>query len=192
MEIVFATNNKHKIEEISGILDSRYSILSLRDLDIIEDIPEDEDTLEGNALAKARFVYLRSGKSVFADDTGLEVDSLNGAPGVYSARYAGPENSSEKNIEKLLFELKDTQNRSARFRTVIALILDGKEFLFDGVVEGSITNKREGEKGFGYDPVFIANGMDKTFAEISASQKNRISHRGKAVLKLVDFLDKLD
>ena len=188
MELVFATNNKHKIKEINDLLDDNFTILGLADTGITEDIPEEAETLEENALFKARYVHEKTGLNVFADDTGLEVSSLGGAPGVYSARYAGESKSFDDNIEKLLREMKDMTERSARFRTVIALILDGSEYLFEGMVEGEIIMERRGSGGFGYDPVFLASGYDLTFAEIPLSEKNRVSHRAKAMRKLIGFL----
>ncbi|HOC05022.1 MAG TPA: non-canonical purine NTP diphosphatase [Bacteroidales bacterium] len=188
MELVFATNNKHKIKEINDLLDDNFTILGLADTGITEDIPEEAETLEENALFKARYVHEKTGLNVFADDTGLEVPSLGGAPGVHSARYAGESKSFDDNIEKLLREMKDMTERSARFRTVIALILDGSEYLFEGTVEGEIIRERRGSGGFGYDPVFLASGYDLTFAEIPLSEKNRVSHRAKAMRKLIGFL----
>ena len=188
MELVFATNNKHKIKEINDLLDDNFTILVLADTGITEDIPEEAETLEENALFKARYVHEKTGLNVFADDTGLEVPSLGGAPGVHSARYAGESKSFDDNIEKLLREMKDMTERSARFRTVIALILDGSEYLFEGTVEGEIIRERRGSGGFGYDPVFLASGYDLTFAEIPLSEKNRVSHRAKAMRKLIGFL----
>lgn len=188
MELVFATNNKHKIREITDLLDDNFRILGLADLNITEDIPEEAETLEENALFKARYVHERSGLNVFADDTGLEVTALGGAPGVYSARYAGEGKSFDDNIEKLLGAMQGADERSARFRTVIALILDGSEYLFEGTVEGEITRDRRGTGGFGYDPIFLASGHDRTFAEIPLSEKNTISHRARAMRKLLEFL----
>jgi len=188
MELVFATNNAHKITEISDLLDNNFKILALAEVNIMEDIPEDAETLAENALFKARFVHDRTGLNVFADDTGLEVDALGGAPGVYSARYAGEKKSFDDNIDKLLGELKEIENRSARFRTVIALILNGREYLFEGMVEGEIIRERHGTGGFGYDPVFKALGNSRTFAEIPLSEKNKISHRAQAMRKLIAFL----
>jgi len=190
MDILFATNNEHKINEIKNLLGSRYHILGLDDAGITEEIPENEETLEGNALAKSRYVYNLTGVNVFADDTGLEVRSLGNRPGVHSARYAGNGRDSNDNMEKVLAEMEDLHDRSARFRTVIALILDGKEYLFEGIVEGKIIMEKRGIEGFGYDPIFIASGMDKTFAEISLEEKNMISHRARAIKKLTDFLDR--
>jgi len=188
MELVFATNNKHKIREISDLLDSNIMILGLADLGITEEIPEEAETLEENALFKARYVHEKTRLNVFADDTGLEVTALGGAPGVYSARYAGESKSFDDNIEKLLREMHGITERSARFRTVIALILDGSEYLFEGTVEGEIIPERRGNGGFGYDPVFLASGHDRTFAEIPLSEKNAISHRAIATRKLIGFL----
>ncbi|MBI1221767.1 MAG: non-canonical purine NTP diphosphatase [Bacteroidetes bacterium] len=189
MELVFATNNKNKLREAETILPDSYLLLNLDDAGCPGDIPETEDTLQGNALLKARYVTKHSDFSAFADDTGLEVEALNGAPGVYSARYAGKEANAEKNIDKLLKELKDQPNRNARFVTVIALIIDGEEFLFEGEVQGRIATEKSGAKGFGYDPVFIPSGYTVTFAEMDPSEKNSISHRGRALEKMRIFLE---
>lgn len=189
MDLVFATNNKHKIKEVSALLNGRFNILGLADVGINEDIPEDADTLAENALFKARYVHSRTGLNVFADDTGLEVNALNGAPGVYSARYAGPGKSPDDNITKLLKQLDGISLRKARFITVIALIFNKKEYLFEGTIEGEILNERRGTGGFGYDPVFMAEGYDKTFSELSLAEKNAISHRAKATGKLIKFLE---
>jgi len=188
MKLVFATNNKHKIREISDLLDSRFEVIGLTEIGITEDIPEDADNLADNALFKARYVHERTGLNVFADDTGLEVDALGGAPGVYSARYAGTSKDPSDNIIKLLKELEGVEDRKARFRTVIALIYDNSEYLFEGKVEGGIIHMRRGTGGFGYDPVFIAEGYDQTFAEMPLSEKNKISHRAKAMKNLLAFL----
>jgi XTP/dITP diphosphohydrolase len=188
MELIFATNNKHKIREVSDLLDNRFNILGLADVSITEDIPEDADNLADNALYKARYVHERTGINVFADDTGLEVNALNGAPGVHSARYAGADRNPDDNIIKLLEQLEGVTNRRARFRTVIALIFENREYLFEGIVEGEIIQNRKGTGGFGYDPVFMAQGYDKTFAEIPLSEKNMISHRAQAMKKLIAFL----
>jgi XTP/dITP diphosphohydrolase len=188
MELIFATNNKHKIREISDLLDNRFKVLGLADVSITDDIPEDADNLADNALYKARYVHERTGMNVFADDTGLEVNALNGAPGVHSARYAGADKNPDNNIIKLLKQLEGTTNRKARFRTVIALIFDNREYLFEGKVEGEIIQNRKGTGGFGYDPVFMPKGYDKTFAEIPLSEKNKISHRAQAMKKLLAFL----
>lgn len=187
-KLVFATNNAHKLEEVSAIIDSRFEIHSLAEIGCHEDIQETAHTLEGNALLKARYIYEKYGYDCFSDDTGLEVDALNGAPGVRSARYAGEEKDAQANMRKLLSELKAKSNRNARFRTVVALILNGEEFLFDGVVEGKILEEKRGEGGFGYDPIFVPDGFDETFAQLDAEVKNDISHRGKAIRKLAEFL----
>ena len=188
MDIVFATNNKNKIREIKHVLGNNFNLLSLNDINLDEDIPENEPTLEGNAIHKARYIFEVTGMDVFADDTGLEVEALNGRPGVHSARFAGETKDPSANIEKLLLMMKDKENRKARFRTVIALIYDKKEFTFEGTVDGIIINERRGDKGFGYDPVFIPEGDSRTFAEMNLSEKNRISHRARAFEKLCDFL----
>lgn len=187
-EIIFATNNAHKLGEVQALLGDAFSLVTLRACGITEDIPETAPTLEGNALQKARYVYERTGKSCFADDTGLEVDALGGAPGVHSARYATDGHDFEANNRLLLHNLEAENNRKANFRTVIALILDGEEFLFEGRVDGVITRTPSGNGGFGYDPLFIPEGYDVTFADMSADEKNAISHRGRAVAKLVEFL----
>lgn len=188
MQIVFATNNQNKLREINHILGNCFQLLSLSDLKIEDDIPENEPTLEGNALHKARYIYRIVKMDVFADDTGLEIDTLNGKPGVHSARFAGESKDSNANIEKVLALLGSSTDRSARFRTVIALVADGKEFLFEGTVEGRIINEKRGNEGFGYDPVFVPEGSDKTFAEMPLSEKNLISHRARAFEKLRKFL----
>jgi len=188
MKFVFASNNDHKIKEIRSILGDSHTALSLRELNIFDDIPEEEPDLEGNALAKARYVHRLTGMNVFADDTGLEVDALGGLPGVKSARFAGENKDFSANIDKLLAMLGSNNNRKARFRTIIALILNDTEYLFEGIVEGTIINERRGSEGFGYDPVFIPSGKDRTFAEMELSEKNTISHRGRALEKLRKFL----
>ncbi|MCI5817692.1 MAG: non-canonical purine NTP diphosphatase [Prevotella sp.] len=191
MKIVFATNNKHKLSEIRDILGNEIEVLSLDEINCHADIPETSDTLEGNALQKAHYVYDNYHISCFADDTGLEVDALGGEPGIYSARYAGNNHDSEANMTKLLAKLGDNKNRKARFRTVIALILDGKnveEKIFEGIVEGSIIKERRGGEGFGYDPIFQPEGYNHTFAELGSDIKNKISHRARATAKLVDEL----
>lgn len=186
--LVFATNNKNKIREILPLLPGQMKLLSLEDIGCTEDIPETADTIEGNALLKARYVKKKYGYDCFADDTGLEVEQLGGAPGVYSARYAGEEKSSEANIEKLLKELNGELNRKANFKTVIALIIENEEYSFTGICEGQITKKKRGEDGFGYDPVFLPEGKAQTFAEMDLKEKSKISHRGRAVEKLLNFL----
>lgn len=188
MKLYFATNNIHKLKEVQEVVGDSFQIESMRSLGINEDIPEDQQTLEGNALQKAQFLYDRTGESCFADDTGLEVDALNGAPGVYSARYAGEAKNSLDNMALLLKNMSGIQNRKARFRTVIALILDGKEYLFEGVVNGTIAEEPRGTAGFGYDPLFVPDGYSTTFAEMDSEAKNAISHRGRAVEKLAAFL----
>lgn len=190
MDLVFATNNKNKLDEIRQLLGSTINVLGLADLGCEEEIPETGETLKANALEKARYIYNKYKKNCFADDTGLEINALNNAPGVYSARYAGEEKSAEKNMEKVLAELKAETNRKARFRTVIALIIDGEEFFFEGEVKGQILTERHGDEGFGYDPIFKPDGYHQSFAEMEMSEKNKISHRGRAIQKLVDFLKK--
>ena len=191
--LVIATNNAHKLEESTAVVGDKCEIVSLADIDCHEDIPETADTLEGNALLKARFVHERYGLDVFADDTGLEVDALGGQPGVHTARYAYPDrNDNEANVDKLLRELQDATNRKAHFRTVIALIIGGEEYLFEGRVDGHITETRRGTEGFGYDPVFSPEDTGKTFAELGVEVKNRLSHRARAAQKLCAFLEQLD
>lgn len=185
--LVFATNNKHKLLELQAML-PHYSIASLEGIGCIQEIPETAETLEGNALIKSTFVYENYGFDCFADDTGLEVECLNGRPGVYSARYAGEECNFEANIDKLLFELKGSLNRNARFRTIISLLTDQKSIFFEGIVNGKIIENRRGTGGFGYDSVFVPDGYELTFAEMTAEQKNKISHRARAVEKLAAYL----
>jgi len=187
MKLTFATNNLNKLEEAQELLPF-FHIIGLKDIGCTEDIPETEDTLEGNAKLKAAFVKKKFGMNCFSDDTGLEVEALNGAPGVYSARYAGESANAEDNMSKLLKELKNETNRKAQFRTVIALNFDGEELTFEGVCKGEILEHKVGQKGFGYDPIFVPDGFNKTFAEMSMEQKSTISHRGKAIKKLVTFL----
>lgn len=187
--LVFATNNEHKLSEIRAIFANTLHILSLADIDCHDDIPETADTLEGNALIKARWVKEKYGYDCFADDTGLEVCTLGGRPGVHTARYAFPDrHDPEANTQKLLAELKDKNDRSAQFRTAIALIKDGEEHVFEGVVRGEIATEKRGNEGFGYDPVFIPEDTGRTFAELGTEVKNKISHRARAVARLVDFL----
>jgi XTP/dITP diphosphohydrolase len=188
MEIVFATSNQHKLQEASDILGSFATLVIPAQLGIHEEIPEEGETLEQNALYKANYIYGKTGKNCFADDTGLEAEALGGAPGVYSARYAGAECNAAANMHKLLNELKGQQNQKARFRTVVALVLDGKSYFFEGILNGSITQKAEGSNGFGYDPIFVPQGYTKTLAELSSVEKNLISHRGFAMRKLAGFL----
>jgi XTP/dITP diphosphohydrolase len=186
--LLFATGNPHKVQEMQQILDGRYRLLSLADIGCMEDIPETADTFEGNALLKARYVVQHYHTDCFAEDTGLEVEALNGAPGVYSARYAGEEKDPAANLQLVLAQMEGVENRKARFRTVIALLLDGREYLFEGSVEGHIAKTPRGEGGFGYDPVFIPEGHSHTFAEMPSEAKHAISHRGKAVAQLLHFL----
>ena len=194
MEIIFATGNAHKAIEAQKVLGDTFTLIMPKELGLTEEIPENGDTLQANAIEKAEYLWKKFGKSCFADDTGLEVDALGGAPGVYSARYAGPEKGSEANMTKLLAELEAVEaakgeiSRTARFRTVVALILDGELHLFNGVLEGKIAKERSGNEGFGYDPIFIPDSYTKTLAEISLEEKNAISHRGKAMRALAEFL----
>lgn len=188
MKIVFATNNQHKLQEIRDILGSDYEVVSLKEIGCDVDIPETGNTLEENALQKAQYVYDHYHLSCFADDTGLEVEALGGAPGVYSARYAGDAHNSEANMKKLLKDMEGIENRKAQFRTVFVLIIDGKEHLFEGIVKGEITKNRKGASGFGYDPIFIPEGYTQTFAEMGNELKNKISHRALATNKLCKFL----
>ncbi|MBQ7963566.1 MAG: non-canonical purine NTP diphosphatase [Alistipes sp.] len=191
MKIVFATNNAHKLSEVAQVVGDKFELVTLRECGITEDIPENEPTLEGNALAKARYVYSRTGLNCFADDTGLEVDALNGEPGVRSARYASDGHDDEANKRLLLERMQGVENRAAQFRTAVALIVDGKEYLFEGIVRGDIACEEHGAGGFGYDPLFLPEGGTLTFAEMSAEAKNEISHRGRAVRKLAEFLKDL-
>ncbi|MCZ8373217.1 non-canonical purine NTP diphosphatase [Phocaeicola sp. KGMB11183] len=190
-KLVFATNNAHKLEEIRAILGDKVEVLSLKDIQCDVDIPETADTLEGNAVLKAEYIYRHYGLDCFADDTGLEVEALNGAPGVYSARYAGGEgHDSEANMRKLLAEMEGKTNRKAQFRTAICLIEGGAEHLFEGVVKGEIIEEKRGASGFGYDPVFMPEGYTETFAEMGSEEKNRISHRARAVQALCAYLNR--
>lgn len=188
MKLVFATQNRHKLLEVQSMLGNHFELIDLSALNFFEDIPETQDTIEGNAAQKAWFVFSKFGLSCFADDTGLEVDALDGAPGVYSARYAGPGKNSHDNLLKLLRELEGVTNRKARFKTVMALVLEGKEYLFEGIVEGRIIHESRGTGGFGYDPVFVPDGYDQTFSEMAPELKNAISHRGRAMVALSNFL----
>ena len=187
-KLVFATGNANKVKEVNELLDGSFEVLSLKDIGFEEELPETTGTIAGNALQKARTLYRALNVDCFAEDTGLEVNALNGEPGVNSARYAGAAKSSEDNIDLLLKNLAGSPNRKARFRTVVALILDGKEYLFEGIAEGEILLERVGTGGFGYDPVFLPKGAKKTFAQMNADEKNAISHRGKAIRKLISFL----
>lgn len=191
MKLVFATNNTHKLEEIQELLGSRHEIVSLKEIQCHEEIPEEQETLEGNALQKARYIHDKYGLDCFADDTGLEIEALDNAPGVYSARYAGNAHDSEANMKKVLQNMQGITERRARFRTVIALILDGKEYLFEGIVNGEILTTKHGHEGFGYDPIFRPEGFQESFAEMPLREKNKISHRGQAVRELCQFLSTL-
>lgn len=188
MKLVFASNNKNKIKEIQLLVPKSFEILSLEDIGCTEEIPETADTIEGNAILKANYVTKKYGYDCFADDSGLEVDALNGAPGVFSARYAGETKNDDNNMNKLLSNLKDKTNRKANFKTVICLNYKGKQHLFTGIINGKIIDEKIGNNGFGYDPIFVANDYTKTFAELSIEEKSKISHRGIAVTQLVTFL----
>jgi XTP/dITP diphosphohydrolase len=191
IEIVFASNNKNKIAEIQQLLPSTISILSLEDIGCFEDIPETSNTIEGNAILKANYVTEKFGLDCFADDTGLEIEALNGEPGVYSARYAGEQKDANDNMNKVLRNLQSQKNRNAQFKTVITLNYKGQQKLFTGIVKGVITEEKSGDKGFGYDPIFKPTGYEETFAELSAATKNKISHRGLATQQLISFLSEL-
>lgn len=188
MKLVFATNNLNKLKEVQHLIPKHIQLLSLKDINCFEDIPETKDTIEGNAIQKSEYIKQHYGYDCFADDTGLEVDVLDGAPGVYSARYAGPQRSSEDNMKKILKNLEHITDRKAQFKTVIALEFRGEQYLFTGICKGTITREKNGENGFGYDPIFKAEGFEKTFAELSLAEKNHIGHRGKAVDLLVKHL----
>ena len=188
--IIFATNNQNKVEEVRAVLGSRFNIITLKEAGIDIDIPEPHDTLEANASEKSKTIFEITNKNCFSEDTGLEVVALNGEPGVKSARYAGESRSFDDNIEKLLTKLASADNKTARFRTVISLILDGEEHLFEGICTGTIIAERKGNNGFGYDPVFVPDGSDRTFAEMDMAGKNKFSHRKKAMEKLINFLNK--
>ncbi|GEO09165.1 RdgB/HAM1 family non-canonical purine NTP pyrophosphatase [Segetibacter aerophilus] len=190
-DLIFATNNKNKVEEIKSLVGSRFKVISLKDAGIEIDIPEPFDTLEENAAEKSKAIHALTSKNCFSEDTGLEVDALNGEPGVKSARYAGEGKSADDNIEKLLNALIDVQNRKAQFRTVISLIINGSEHFFEGVCEGVITEVKKGNMGFGYDSIFVPNGADKTFAEMQLEEKNKFSHRKKATEKMASFLSRI-
>lgn len=190
IQIIFATNNQNKLKEVQAQLPDEIKLISLKDIGCYEDIPETQNTIEGNAIQKANYIKMKYNKDCFADDTGLEVMALNGAPGVHSARYDGPEKNSKKNIEKLLSSLEETANRSAQFKTVIALHYKGELIQFEGICEGKITRTAKGSGGFGYDPIFKPSVKDKTFAELTLKEKNEIGHRGIAVAKLIAFFNK--
>lgn len=188
MQLVFATNNLNKVKEVQELIPSNIKLLSLKDIGCFEEIPETQNTIEGNAIQKVEFIKKHYGYDCFADDTGLEVEALNGAPGVYSARYAGKQRDANDNMNKLLTELANHNNRNAQFKTVVALQTNNTTQTFTGICQGEITKTKHGENGFGYDPIFKPNGFDKTFAEMDLKIKNSIGHRGKAITKLVDFL----
>jgi len=192
MKLVFASNNHNKIKEIQQLVPSTIQIVSLQDIGCTEDIPETADTIEGNAILKANYITEKYGYDCFADDSGLEVDALNGAPGVYSARYAGEPKNDDNNMNKLLLNLKGKTNKKANFKTVICLNYKGKQHLFTGIINGKIIDEKIGDNGFGYDPIFVADGFSKTFAELTMVEKSSISHRGQAVKQLVDFCKNLD
>lgn len=191
MKLVFATNNPHKLQEINHLLGSSIELLSLNDIDCSDEIPETQETLEGNAAEKSFYIFNKYGFNCFADDTGLEIDALNGEPGVYSARYAGEQRNADDNMNLVLEKLNKIKNRKARFRTVISLVIDGREIQFEGIVEGKILEEKRGETGFGYDPIFKPDESKLSFAEMQMEEKNKISHRGRAVRKLVDYLKSL-
>lgn len=191
MKLVFATQNENKVAEIQKLMPKNIEVLSLKDIDCSDDIPENEPTLEGNALVKARHIAKKYKVNCFSDDTGLEIEALNGEPGVKSARYAGEEKDSNQNMDLVLQKLKGSPNRTAQFRTAIALIIDGKETVFEGIVSGEIRTEKKGKQGFGYDPIFEPENTGKTFAEMSTTEKNTMSHRGRAIKKMVDFLARL-
>lgn len=188
MELIIASQNQNKLVEFKKILGDKINLFSLSDIGLNQEIPENEKTIKKNAMFKAKFVNTQTGKNVFADDTGLEIDSLNGEPGVYSARYSGVDRNSDKNIELVLRKLKNKANRNSRFKTIISLIIDGKSVNFEGVVEGKITEEKRGSNGFGYDPIFQPNGYSSTFGEMSLKEKNKISHRSIAINKMVKYL----
>ncbi len=189
MDLVFATNNQHKIKEIKSLIDKSFNIFSLEDIGFKDDIPETNPTIEGNASQKSFYIYNKFKINCFADDTGLEIKSLNGKPGVYSARYAGDECDSEKNMKRVMEELLGKEDRSARFRTIISLIINGEEKTFEGIVNGKILNRKKGKDGFGYDPIFLPDGYDLSFAEMSLEEKNKISHRARATKRLIEYLN---
>lgn len=190
MKLCFATNNQHKLDEVNLLLGNSFKVVSLEAIGCTEELPEEQDTLEGNSLQKAKYVYNKFNINCFADDTGLEVETLGGAPGVYSARFAGEQRNSEDNMSLLLKKLSNQSNRKARFRTVITLILDNQTYQFEAIANGEILKSKRGVKGFGYDPLFLPEGMNKSMAELTPAEKNAISHRGEAIRKLVTFLRK--
>lgn len=189
MQLIFATHNKNKLIEVKSLMPSSITLLSLDDINFQNEIEETSTTIEGNALLKANTIYKETGINCFADDSGLLVDAMNGAPGVYSARYAGPQKNNEDNLQKLLFDLRNTENRDAHFKTVMALIIDGKEYLFEGIINGKIISEKIGTHGFGYDPIFVPNGYTETFAQLNSEIKNTISHRARALQKMLAFIN---
>lgn len=189
--LIFATNNQHKIDEIKSVVGNKFNIITLSDAGIDTDIPEPHNTIEANANEKSTFIYNLTGKDCFGEDTGLEIEALNGEPGVLSARYAGEEKSHQKNIEKVLLKLDGVDNRNAQFKTIISLMIDGKQYMFEGICKGKIIVEQKGKDGFGYDPIFIPDGSLKTFAEMTLNEKNEYSHRRKATDKLLAFLQNL-
>ena len=191
MELVFATNNLHKLQEIQHLLGDSIELLSLNDIGCTDEIPENQATLEGNAAEKSFYIFNKYGFNCFADDTGLEIEALNGEPGVYSARYAGEARSADQNMDLVLSKMAKIKNRKARFRTIISLVIDGAEIQFEGTVDGNILEEKRGSSGFGYDPIFQPDESKHSFAEMSMTEKNKISHRGRAVLKLVEYLSQL-
>lgn len=192
MELVFATSNQNKAKEIQGLIPSTIKILSLNDINCLVEIPETQSTIEGNAFQKAVYVYEKFHYNCFADDTGLEVEALDGRPGVFSARYAGESKNADDNMNKILLELKGISNRKARFKTIISLVIDAKELQFEGIVNGSILPEKRGANGFGYDPIFLPDGSDVSFAEMDLESKNKISHRARAVYKLIEYLKQIN
>ena len=191
MKLIFATHNKNKTKEVKSMMPSHIELLSLDDINFHTEIEENATTLEGNALLKAKTIFEKTGINCFADDSGLLVDALNGAPGVYSARYAGSQKNDEDNMQKLLSELKDKTNKNAHFKTVMALIIDGKEYLFEGKIEGKIISEKLGTNGFGYDPIFVPDGYNETFAQLDSETKNKISHRSRALQKMLEFISSI-
>ena len=189
MQLIFATHNKNKLKEVKSLMPNTISLLSLDDINLLNEIDETSTTIEGNALLKAQTIYKQTGINCFADDTGLLVDALNGAPGVYSARYAGEQKNDEDNMRKLLLDLLDKETRNAHFKSVMALIIDGKEYLFEGIINGKIISEKIGTNGFGYDPIFVPNGYTETFAQLNSETKNAISHRAIALNKLINFIN---
>ena len=189
MQLIFATHNKNKLKEVKDLMPSTIKLLSLDDINFQNEIEETSTTIEGNALLKAQTIYKQTGINCFADDSGLLVDALNGAPGVYSARYAGAQKNNEDNLQKLLFDLRNIETRDAHFKTVMALIIDGKDFLFEGIINGKIISEKIGTHGFGYDPIFVPNGYTETFAQLSSEIKNTISHRARALQKMLAFIN---